>query len=105
MVKILWDCNIQNDRFIDHHRPDISVIDKTSRDCLIVDVAIPGDQNIAKKEFEKINNYSELRVEIARVWNMETKEVPVVICALGSIPENLHHHLERLRIKVHVLML
>ena len=47
-------------------------------------VVIPGDQNITKKEFEKINNCSELRVEIA----------------LGSIPKNLHRHLESLGIKV-----
>ena len=66
VVKILWDFNIQTDRIIEHHRPGITVIDKTSRKCLVVDVAIPGDQNVAKKEFEKINNYSELRVEIAR---------------------------------------
>ena len=50
LVKILWDFNIQTDRNIEHHRPDITVIDKTSRKCLrFVDVAIPGDQNIAKK--------------------------------------------------------
>lgn len=50
------------------------------RKCLIVDVAIPGDQNIEKEEFEKINNCSELRVEIiARVRNMERELVPLVI--------------------------
>ena len=36
---------------------------------------------------------------------METEAVPVVIGALGSIPKNLHHHLESLGIKVHVSML
>ena len=102
MVKILWDYNIQTDRIIEHHRPDITVVDKARRKCLIVDVAIPGDQNTTKKELKKINNYSELRVEIARVWNMETEVVPVVIGALSSIPKNLHHHLESLGIKVHV---
>ena len=88
VVKILWDYNIQTDRIIEHRRPDITAVDKVRRKCLIVDVAIPGDQNTTKKEFEKINNYSELRVEIARVWNMETEVVPVVIGALGSIPKN-----------------
>ena len=87
---------------IQHHRPDITATDKTSRKCLIVDVIILGDQNIAKKGFEKINNYSERRVEIARVWNMEKEVVPVVTGALGFIPKNLHRHLERLGIKVHV---
>ena len=54
-----------------------------------------------RRELEKINNYSELRVEIARVWNTETEVVPVVIDAHGSIPKNLYRHLESLGIRVH----
>ena len=73
MLKILRDFNIQTDCIIKQHGPDITVIDKRSRKCLIVHVSIPGDQNMAKKKFEKINNYSELGIEITRVWNMETE--------------------------------
>lgn len=57
------------------------------------------------KKFEKINNYSELGVEIARVSNMLREVVPVVVAALGSIPKDLHRHLQSLGIKVHVSML
>ena len=39
----------------------------------------------ARRELEKINNYSELRVAIARVGNTETEVVPVVIAPLSSI--------------------
>ena len=49
VVKILWDYNMQTDWIIEHRRPDITVVDKARRKCLIVDVAIPGDQNITKK--------------------------------------------------------
>ena len=52
----------------------------------------------ARRELEKINNYSELRVAIARVGNTETEVVPVVIAALGSTPKNLYRHLESLGI-------
>ena len=45
------------------------------------------------------SNYSELRVEIALVWNMGTEVVLVVIGALGST-KNLYRHLESLGIKV-----
>ena len=55
----------------------------------------------ARREFEKINNYSELRVEIGRVGNTETEVVPEVIAALGSTPKNLYRHLESLGIRVH----
>ena len=43
----------------------------------MIDVAIPGDQNIAWKEVEKIANYSELKVEV-------TTDVGVV-CLEGEI--------------------
>ena len=45
---------------------------------------------IITKKFEKINNYSELGVEIARVSNMLREVVPVVIggdwCEFASPP-------------------
>ena len=50
----------------------------------------------ARREFEKINNYSELRV-----GNTETEVVPEVIAALGSTPKNLYRHLESPGIRVH----
>jgi len=66
-------------------------------------VSINNDNNniiiIIIKKFGKINNYSELGVEIARVSNMWREVVPVVIDV------NLHRHLESLGIKVHVSML
>ena len=55
----------------------------------------------ARRELDKINNYSKLRVEIARVGNTETEVVPEVIAALGSTPKNLYRHLESLGIRVH----
>ena len=101
-TKILWDFTIQCDRVIEHRRPDITVVDKVKRKCWIIDVAIPGDHNIATKEFEKIDRYSELRVEISRLWDMETKVVPIIIGALGSISKQLKRYLEQIDNKPHV---
>ena len=39
---------------------------------LLVDVAIPGDGNVIKKEAEKILKYKDLTVEIQRMWNVKT---------------------------------
>ena len=41
--KILGDCSIQCDLMYEARRPDIVVVDKTSRETKIIDVAIPGD--------------------------------------------------------------
>ena len=95
-VKLLWDFSIQVDRKIDHYRPDIVIFHKNTRSCLIVDVAIPGDHKIDQKEIEKITNYADLKLEVSRMWNCEATVVPIIIGALGSIPKNLHKHLDKL---------
>ena len=97
--KILWDFAIQTDRKLDHNRPDILVYDRKTNECQIIDVAVPGDQNINTKEVEKITNYSELKIEIARMWSIPAKSIniiPIVIGALGSIPKKLEGYLKQL---------
>lgn len=37
-VKILWDFTIQTDKKLPHNKPDIVVVEKTSRTCQIIDV-------------------------------------------------------------------
>ena len=85
-VKILWDFNIQTDQEIKHRRPDIVVVNKDKNECTIIDVANPGDHNLAQKKFEKLDNYSELRLEVARMCNKKTVVVPIIIGAFGSVP-------------------
>ena len=50
--KILWDFAIQRDKEMEHRRPDVIVSDKEKRECKIIDVAVPGDQNIKVKELK-----------------------------------------------------
>jgi hypothetical protein len=40
---------------------------------MLIDVAIPGDRNVIKKEAEKILKYKDLTVEVQRMWNVKTK--------------------------------
>ena len=88
IVKILWDVCIQVDRQIEHRRPDIAVMEKNTKKCLIIDVACLVDNNLILKRNEKLDNYSELRLEIARMWDKETLIVPIIIGALRSIPND-----------------
>ena len=48
-------------------RPDMVCIVKQKRQCQIFDFAIPGDQNMAIKEQEKIDKYYDLRIELQKV--------------------------------------
>ena len=54
------------------------------------------------KRNEKLDNYSKLRLEIARMWHKETLIITTVIRALGSIPNNLECNLKKLDISYNV---
>ena len=55
---------------------------------MLIDVAIPGDRNVTKKEAEEILNYKYLTVEIQRMWNVKTKVIPVITGATGTISKS-----------------
>lgn len=67
IVKILWDVGIQVDRQVEHRRPDIVAVEKTTSKCLISDVSCSVDNTLVLKRNEKGGNYSELRSE--RIWD------------------------------------
>ena len=53
-VTILWNFTVQTDRKIDGNRPDIIIKNNEKRTCIIINVAVPSDQNISLKEFQKL---------------------------------------------------
>lgn len=68
-----------------HSRPDIIVRDKDTKDCHIMDGAIPNDTNIPNKVIEKMTNYS-LKVEtegLVRMQEGNAKAIPVVLNSWG----------------------
>jgi hypothetical protein len=72
-VTILWNQQVQTDRAIPNSKPDIIIRDNEERTCMLIDVAIPGDRNMIKKEAEKILKYKDLITEIQRMWNVKTR--------------------------------
>jgi hypothetical protein len=50
-----------------------------------VDVAIPADRNVIKKEAEKILKYKDIITEIQRMWNEQAKVIPVIPGATGTV--------------------
>ena len=66
--KILWDFSIQTDKVIEHRRSDVVCIYKIAKSCLIIDIAIPGYQNIIVKDQEKIDKYQDLRIKLGKLW-------------------------------------
>ena len=90
------------DRQIEHWRTDIVVMEKNVKKCLIIDVACPIDNYLILKRNKKLNNYSKIQLEIARRGDKETLIVPIIIGALGSIPNDLECNLKNLGISYNV---
>jgi hypothetical protein len=96
--KLLWDYNIYTDKIIEARRPDIVVHDKVSKECKIIDIAVPFDTNVVSKEHEKVMKYEELAGELRKVWSVKSQVIPVVVGALGTISVHFTAHLAQLDI-------
>ena len=94
-VTILWDFPIHTDRTIQANRPDIIVKDRIENTCLLIDMSVLTDQNIAAKEFDKLSKYKDLEIEISRMWDLKATTVPVIIGALGMIKKDVKITLKR----------
>ena len=105
-IKILWDVLIQCDREIKARKPDIVVLNKNEGSCAIIDIAIPRDIRVSKKEKEKFDRYQELKREIKRMWIIRSiKVIPVVVGPLGSTLKKLQKCMEELEIVISTALL
>ena len=43
-----------------------------------IDVAIPADRNVNRKQAEKILKYKDLTIEMQRMWNVKVKVIQVI---------------------------
>ena len=83
-VTIIWDFPIHTDRTVKTNGLDIIVKDYENGRCILIDMTVPSDRNIAPKEFEKLSKYKDLEIEIQKMWHLHTTTIPVVIGALGT---------------------
>ncbi|RVE46395.1 hypothetical protein evm_008929 [Chilo suppressalis] len=94
---LYWDRSIITDRTIVANKPDIVLIDRHERRAVVVDVAVPHDDNLVKAEKDKENKYLDLAREIVDMWDIDSAiVVPIIISAHGLIAKSLDKHLKRL---------
>ena len=55
---------MQTDITIPNNKLDIIIHDNKKGSCMLIDVAIPGNRNVIKKEAEKALKYEDLIIEI-----------------------------------------
>ena len=95
-VTILWDYIVHTDRKIDANRPDIIIKNHEERTCIMMDMAVPYDQNISLKEFQKLSLYKDLEIEVTKIWKLKTKIIPVVIGALEMIKKRTLNFIDQI---------
>jgi hypothetical protein len=70
-VTVLSNQEAHTDREVLANRPDIIIKNRKEKTCILIDMAIPADRNVIRKEAEKILKYKSLFIEIQRMWNMK----------------------------------
>jgi enolase len=92
-VTILWNQQVQTNRTSPSNKPDIIIQDNEKGTCMLIDIAILGENNVIKKEAKKILKYKDLIIEIQCMWNVKTKVTPVIIGATGIISKSFRKYL------------
>jgi len=92
----VWDVPVITDQTILANWPDVVLHYKKESTCLLINIAIPDDSNINTKETENLSKYTDLEIEVSRMWKVKMKTVPVIIAALGTIKKGLDQKLQLL---------
>ena len=87
---------------IEAKRPDIMILNKETKECLIVGIAVPGDTRVNTKEEEKTEKYKDLCRELGMLSGVKCRVEPTGVGALGTIPTRLSAHFKKLDINLSI---
>nr|CAI5864716.1 unnamed protein product [Callosobruchus analis] len=95
--KLYWDVEIHTDKTIPANRPDIVFQSKADKITYLIDIAIPNDNNIQTSYAGKISKYTDLEIEIKRLWKQnKVIIVPLIMSVTGLTPNTFTPHLQQL---------
>ena len=95
-VNMLWNQQVKIDKTIPNNKPAIVVRDNEKWTWMLIDVAGFGERNVIMLEVETILKYWDLMIEIQRMWNVNTKVIPVIAGATGTISQSLRQYLKNM---------
>ena len=95
-ITLYWDLQWKAPVSVVYNRPDVVVVDRKEKLWTIIDFSVPLDHNIVKKQHWKFEKYQKLAAEFQKMHKIKTKLIPIVVGALGTIPERLPGYLNEL---------
>ena len=96
--RLLWDFEIQTDHLISAKKPDLIIINKNERTCIIVDFTVQADHGEKLKECEKRDKYLDFARKLKKLRNMKVMIILIVICTLRTVTKGLVQGLEDLEV-------
>jgi hypothetical protein len=97
--KLYWNRSVLMDKTIPFNRPDITFMNKKTKNTFLIDVAVPNAHNLAKPITDKQNRYQELANDICAMWKQKAAQViPIAISSTGAIPKSLSRSLTKLNL-------
>jgi len=77
--KLYWNRSVLTDKTIPFNRPDITFVNKRTKNSCLIDIAVPNTHNVAKTITDKQNKYQELANGICAMWKQKAAQViPIV---------------------------
>ena len=84
--KLFWDLEFQTDSSVKYNKPDIVVMEKITKQILIIEGSIPGDTSLVERTANKNQKYSQLGSELIKLNAMKNvKIIALVIGATGMV--------------------
>jgi len=97
--RLYWNRSILTDKTVPFDRPDITFMNKKTKNIFLMDIAVPNTNNLATTITDKQNKYQELANEICAMWKQKAAQViPIVISSTGIIPKSLSQSLTTLNL-------
>ena len=99
-IKLYFDRTILTNNTVEHNRPDITILDKTTNTVFLVDIAVPLARNMQKTYAEKQRKYSDLAYVIKAQWRVDRVFIlPVIISSTGLIHKDLQQNLDKIGLR------
>jgi hypothetical protein len=102
--KLYWNRSIITDKTVPFNRPDITFMNKKTKNTFLIDIALPNTHNLVKTIIDKQNKYQELAYEICAMWKQNAvRVITIVMSSTGVIPKSLSQSLNDLPcIRIHI---